>query len=74
VRVQALNRHGEVLDFCVCGLSAGTFQHECDHLDGVLFTDRLIDAASLSTWENFERYHRAAYLERVEAFISRYGQ
>src|ERR1700733_13162717 len=34
IRVEALDRHGGPLDFTVRGLSAGTFQHECDHLEG----------------------------------------
>jgi len=61
------------LDFNVCGLSAGTFQHECDHLDGRLFTDGLADPASLTTWDNFTLYRRDAYLERVSALVARYG-
>lgn len=74
VRVTALDRRGEAVEFPVCGLSAGTFQHERDHLDGVLFLDRLIDPASLATWDNFERFQRPEYLERVAALIDRFGQ
>jgi len=74
VRVTAIDRFGEPLEFDVRGLSAGTFQHECDHLDGVLFLDRITDPATVATWENFERYHRPAYLSRVAALVARYGQ
>src|SRR5579862_8926866 len=74
VRVTAIDRFGEPLEFDVRGLSAGTFQHECDHLDGVLFLDRITDPATIATWENFERYHRPAYLSRVAALVARYGQ
>jgi peptide deformylase len=73
VRVEALDREGQPLDFTVRGLSAGTFQHECDHLDGLLFTDRLDDPASLTTWDNFTRYRKDAYLDRVAALVGRYG-
>jgi peptide deformylase len=73
VRVTAIDRTGAPLDFPVCGLSAGTFQHECDHLDGLLFVDRLVDPASLATWDNFERFQRPLYLERVAALVARYG-
>jgi len=73
IRVEALDRYGGPLDFTVCGLSAGTFQHECDHLDGRLFTDRLADPTSLTTWDNFARYRRDAYLDRVAALVERYG-
>ena len=48
VRVRAWDRHGKDLDFEMKGLSAGTFQHEVDHLDGVLFVDRA-DPRSLAT-------------------------
>jgi hypothetical protein len=32
----------------VRGLTAGTFQHECDHLDGTIFVDRVTDPTTLS--------------------------
>jgi peptide deformylase len=73
IRVRALDRGGAPLDFKVCGLSAGTFQHECDHLDGRLFVDRVTDPSTLATWANFERYQKAAYLSRVSELVSRYG-
>jgi peptide deformylase len=75
IRVTAnAGRSGAPLDFTVCGLTAGTFQHECDHLDGLLFLDRMADPATLTTLDNFERYHRPAYLERVADLVERYGQ
>jgi peptide deformylase len=74
IRVTACDRVGADLDFTVRGLSAGTFQHECDHLDGVLFLDRITDPSTLTTWNNFERFQQSAYLERVAALIARYGQ
>jgi peptide deformylase len=74
VRVQALDRQGSAVDLTVRGLSAGTYQHECDHLDGTLFVDKLVDPASLATWENFDRYGRTEYLVRVAELVGRYGQ
>jgi peptide deformylase len=64
VRVSFLDRGGEPRSEVFRGLSAGTFQHEVDHLDGVLFVDRA-DPRSLSTWEEFERRHKAAFLARI---------
>jgi peptide deformylase len=55
------------------GLTAGTFQHELDHLDGVLYVDRVRDPTTLSTWEQYERWHRAAFVERITAFVDRIG-
>ena len=41
VRVRYLDRDGVEHDEVKRGLTAGTFQHELDHLDGVLFVDRV---------------------------------
>lgn len=51
------------------GVPAATWQHECDHLDGVLF----IDPSSLATWTEFEAHHREAFIERITAFVARVG-
>ncbi len=61
IRVRYLDRHGAQHDEVKRGLTAGTWQHECDHLDGVLFIDRVTDPTTISTWEEFERHHRAAF-------------
>jgi len=55
------------------GLTAGTFQHELDHLDGVLFLDRVRDPATFTTWEQFARHHRDAFVARAEALTARVG-
>lgn len=73
VRVRYLDRDGGEHDEVWRGLSAGTFQHECDHLDGLLFLDRVHDTRSLTTWDQFERFHRAAFVERITAFVERVG-
>lgn len=73
VRVRAWDRQGNDLDFEVKGLTAGTFQHEVDHLDGKVFLDRVEDTRSLATWTDFERYHMAAFVDRAKALVARYG-
>lgn len=73
IRVRYWDRHGVEHDEIRRGLTAGTFQHECDHLDGLLFLDRVHDTRSLTTWEQFERFHRAAFIERISAFVERVG-
>lgn len=40
VQVKALNRHGKPMKIKAKGWLARIFQHEIDHLNGVLFTDR----------------------------------
>jgi len=71
VRVRYLDREGVEHDEVKRGLTAGTFQHEVDHLDGVLFVDRVRDPCTLSTWEQFERHHRDAFLARITEFVER---
>jgi peptide deformylase len=73
VRVRAWDRRGKELDFEVKGLTAGTFQHELDHLDGKLFVDRVVDTRTLCTWTDFERFHRDAFVDSAKALVARFG-
>ena len=73
VRVRYLDRQGNAHDEQRRGLTAGTFQHEVDHLDGVLFLDRVRDPTTFTTWEQFERHHRDAFVERITEFVARVG-
>jgi peptide deformylase len=73
VRVRYLDRDGAEREDVRAGLTAGTFQHEVDHLDGVLFLDRVRDPATLTTWERFERHHRDAFLARAHEIVERFG-
>jgi peptide deformylase len=69
VRVRYLDRDGEPQETVARGLTAGTFQHELDHLDGVLFLDRVTDPKTFSTWQQFKRYHEADFLRRVAPYV-----
>jgi peptide deformylase len=73
IRVRYLDRDGIEHDEIKRGLTAATWQHECDHLDGVLFIDKVIDPSSLATWTEFEAHHRDAFIERITAFVERVG-
>lgn len=73
VRVDALDRHGEPVSLEARGLSAGTYQHETDHLHGTVFLDRVTDTRTLCTWDEFARWHQAAFTERAEALVARFG-
>ncbi|MDP2316799.1 MAG: peptide deformylase [Pseudomonadota bacterium] len=55
VRVECRDRHGKVLSFEAHGWAARVVQHECDHLDGVLYIDRA-DPKSLAFLPEFRRY------------------
>jgi peptide deformylase len=73
LRVRAWDRHGDPIDEVVHGLKAATYQHEIDHLDGKLFVDRVTDPATFATWTEFDRHHKAAFVERVNALVARVG-
>jgi peptide deformylase len=73
VRVRYLDREGVPREEVRRGLTAGTFQHEVDHLDGVLFLDRVQDPATFSTWDQFDRHRRAAFEARARALVERVG-
>ena len=55
VVVKGLNRKGKEVRIKSTGFTARAFQHEIDHLDGILFLDRLTDLATLQRVEELER-------------------
>lgn len=48
IRVTALDRGGRPVDFEASGWHARVLQHEIDHLDGLVYLDRMADMKSLS--------------------------
>jgi peptide deformylase len=56
ITVRALDRRGRRLEITAHGYSARVIQHETDHLDGVLFVDRMTSFASLTFLEEYSRY------------------
>jgi len=73
IELSYLDRTGMDQKQTLVGLSAGVFQHECDHLDGKLFVDRVTDTTSLTTWADFERFHMASFVARMNALVDREG-
>ncbi|HLF56223.1 MAG TPA: peptide deformylase [Thermoanaerobaculia bacterium] len=58
VRVRGLDAAGEPLDYLATGFEARIVQHEFDHLNGVVFLDRMRDLHSLAFYEEWESYLR----------------
>ena len=54
------------------GLSAGTMQHELDHLDGILFPDRVEDPTTLCTWEMFRTHRQDAWVASIQSLLDRF--
>lgn len=57
VVVSALDRTGRRLELNLKDFPARVVQHETDHLDGILFLDRMKSFESLSYLEEYSRYH-----------------
>ena len=73
VTLSYLDRNGTAHQEIKRGLTAGTFQHECDHLDGKLFLDRVEDTTTFTTWDQFQQHHAAAFTDRITEFVKRVG-
>ena len=57
ILVRALDRTGKKVELTLKGFPARVAQHETDHLDGVLFFDRMTSMQSLTYLEEYSRYH-----------------
>ena len=55
--VTALDRQGKRIEIKAKDFPARVIQHETDHLNGVLFFDRMRSLESLTYMEEFSRYH-----------------
>lgn len=73
LRVTAWDRQGETIEQTVTGFTAGTYQHEVDHLDGSLFLDRVSDSSTLATWDQYEKHHKASFIKDAQEIISRFS-
>ena len=56
IKVTALDRHGAKIDVTSHDFPARVIQHETDHLDGVLFFDRMRTFETLTFVEEYARY------------------
>jgi len=56
VRVRGFDPAGRELDYVASGLEARIVQHEFDHLNGVVFLDRMRDLRSLAFYREWERF------------------
>ena len=57
ILVRALDRHGRAIELPLKDFPARVAQHETDHLDGVLFFDRMKSMNSLTFLEEYSRFH-----------------
>ena len=56
IKVRALDRNGERIEIRAANFSARVIQHETDHLDGILFFDRMKGFETLTFLDEYSRY------------------
>lgn len=56
IKVRAFDRHGDRIELRAHDFPARVIQHETDHLDGVLFFDRMRSLESLTFLDEYSRY------------------
>ena len=73
IQVDYIDREGTPHQKIVRGITAGTYQHEVDHLLGKMFLDRVFDPGTLCTWQEFDRHFRDDFVKEAESVVKKYG-
>jgi len=66
IRVKAYDEKGEQVELELEGFPAVVMQHECDHLDGILYVDRITDHTKLGFEDEVQRFHDLGEVEDDE--------
>jgi peptide deformylase len=56
VRLEAQDRHGTRIDVVAKDFFARVIQHETDHLDGVVYLDRMRDLSTLAHVAEWQKH------------------
>jgi peptide deformylase len=67
VQVEAYDEKGAAIDFTLEGFPAVVIQHECDHLDGVLYVDRMSDMTKFAFEQEADRFHEQGLVGEDDA-------
>ena len=71
IKVSYYNEKGKFIKEKLNGFPAIVYQHEIDHLDGILFTDRIKDIKTLVTYDNYLKYYEKEYIRELKDFIGK---
>lgn len=69
IRVRAQDRRGKKIKLRLQGWTARIFQHEIDHLNGVLYIDRLTGQENFWTEEEFDAMQESGEEQEVETVV-----
>ena len=70
INVTYYNMDAKKITEDIKGLESIVYQHEIDHLDGYLFTDKVEDNSTLVTYENYQKYYEEEYKKELQDFNS----
>ena len=73
ISVSFYDEKGNHQNQVIRGYSACTWQHEYDHLDGILFPHRVTDNHSFCSWNSFKQYQETNYAEHVKELVTKWG-
>ncbi|MFT5114061.1 MAG: peptide deformylase [Parasphingorhabdus sp.] len=73
IRVSFYDRYAVRQSYKVKGYSACTWQHEYDHLEGILFPHRVTDPQSFCSWSVFQQYQQSGFSEQVKQLVEKWG-
>ncbi len=73
IEVTYLDRNGHTQSDTIRGYSACTWQHEYDHLDGLLFPHRVTDSSSFCSWDVFQTFFQEDYANEVKELVAKWG-
>ncbi len=69
INIRYYDREANYIEENIIGLPSIVYQHEIDHLDGILFTDKVYDNSTLVTYSNYLEYHQKKYEKELTKFI-----
>ena len=73
IAVTYYDREGNKQAHEIRGYSACTWQHEYDHLDGILFPHRVKDVQSFCSWQVFQDFQQQDYAKHVSQLVDIWG-
>lgn len=73
IKVSYYDREANRVSKTIQGYSACTWQHEYDHLDGILFPHRVSDLSSFCSWKIFQEFQQEAYAMEVQELVEKWG-
>lgn len=61
IKAQYYNIDGKIIETELTGNAARIFQHECDHLDGILMTSKALEIKNFDSFSNLKKFLFSPY-------------